>query len=805
MRNSRTMRRTASGRVRTTKSVLLSGVALSLVSISISSGSAVAQDNTEKTLGLDTVTVTARRVEENAQQVPIAVTPVTSEDLANRSITDTADLDRIAPNLWFQPGSNSSGSAQNAQIFIRGVGQFDFIPTVDPGVGVYVEGVYLGRSVGGVFDLIDTERVEVLRGPQGTLFGRNTIGGAVSVVFNKPQIDVREGYASLTVGNDSWVEAEGAVNLPLGHNIAARVSGGFTERDGYAESDFAPEIDFGNQESHQFRGQLLWEPHEQFTANFSLDYYTQDQNSLPARVGAFTGQGLAALRTGLVLNGILPGPPDLLVQDQAITEDPRGTTKTGPSRDFGETIGASVTLDWGAFSWGSIKSITAYRNMDQKFQDDSDAYFIDLAATDDENTQDQFSQELQLAYNADRLSGILGLYYFEENATQSNQQLLIPGLAQALEASGPVFPLVPGSTCPPVSMADICVGGAGNPLNVSLDNNTVEFNDVMVENIAVFTQHDWNFADQWRLTLGGRYTYEEKQFTRSVFLPDTSEVRGTDVFRLPEATLSDSWSNFSPRLSLQYFFSDDTNAYVSYSQGFRSGSFNGRGSAVVAINQSVDPETVTSYEAGLKTTLLSNRLRINAAAFFNEYEDIQVQSVGVLPTGGFTVFLVNAAQAEISGLELEVTANPYEGLNLSANLGYTDAEISSIDPAISLASGIAEGAVLRKTPKYTANTSLNYDFEISESFAGSFNVGYSWRDKIFHNADNDPLTQEDSYGLLDLRFTVAHPDSGWSVSAFGKNVTDELYYNTRFLAGSSVLTELPARGEQYGLVLRKDF
>ncbi|NOX49027.1 MAG: TonB-dependent receptor, partial [Gammaproteobacteria bacterium] len=491
-----------------------------------------------QTMILEEITVTARKLEESLQDAPISVTALTRDDIRAASLEDISYIDRVTPNLWFQGGSRSGGTSNNAQVFIRGIGQFDFIPTADPGVGSYIDGIYLGRAVGGVFNLNDVERIEVLRGPQGTLFGRNTIGGAINVVTAQPTLDKREGFLELKAGNDDWLEGNGVVNLPLGDSVAARLSFNIKNRDGYGTSTVAPEIDWGNNDNYSLRAALRWQASDSFEATFNADYYRQDQASMPSNSSFFTGVGLPALRVGAVLFGILPGPPEFLpggppgsgvpvlpTPGTIFAEDSFVSSKTGPSKDDGEIWGVSLNMTWDAFEWGSIKSTTSYRNMDLHFIDDNDSYFIELALTDDEFEQWQFSQELQLSGEIGKLNWINGLYYFYEKVTELNAVMLMPGFVQALEAfPAAVFPVTPTSVCPGAFPANICAGGAGNPVNLALDNNTVDFNKVVVNNIAFYTQGSYQLSDQWSLTAGIRFTYEEKDFTRSQFKPDSSAL-----------------------------------------------------------------------------------------------------------------------------------------------------------------------------------------------------------------------------------------------------------------------------------------
>ena len=770
-----------------------------------------------QTAVLEEITVTARKRAESLQDTPVAVTAISAADIRAAAFEDISSIDRVTPNLWFQGGSRSGGTANNAQVFIRGIGQFDFIPTADPGVGTYIDGVYLGRAVGGVFNLLDIDQVEVLRGPQGTLFGRNTIGGAVNVTSTRPRFDASTGFLEFKAGNDEWLEGSGSANIATSANSAARLSFNVKNRDGYGTSNIEPDIDFGNDDNLTLRGAFRWQLSDKFEANFTADYYHQDQNSTPSNASVFTGAGLMALQSGLALFGIIPGPPSFIpggppgtpplfvTPNTLFPEDSAESSKNGPSRDDADIWGVSLTLDWDALTWGNIKSITAYRDMDMHFTDDNDGYFLDIASTDEQFDQWQFSQEIQLNGEFEKLSWISGVYYFTEKVTSNNIVRILPGLVQALEAfPAPVFPVAPGSVCPGPFPPNVCAGGAGNPFNLVLDNNIVTYNQLDVENIAFYTQGSYQISDSLSITAGFRLTHENKDLVRSQFLPDSSAVLGFPFFSVPLQTFSDDWTDFSPKAGIEFQPSNDLLLYLSFSEGFRSGTFNGRGGAPEAIATAVDPELVTTYEAGFKSEFMDRRARLNASIYYNDYEDLQIQTVQATSTGGFSVFLLNAATAEIWGGEAELTVIPHPQFTLSASLGYTDATIESIDPPVSATSGVAEGALLRKAPEWTAHVSG--DFNQPTAYGDvDIRVTWSWRDEIYHNADNHPLSLEDSLGLLDARAAFSTRDGRWEIAVFGTNLTDEFHFNDIFIPGGSERVNYWARGRQYGGSIRFNF
>ncbi len=760
---------------------------------------------------LEEVIVTARKREESLQSTPVAVTAISAADIKAAGLQSVADIDKSAPNMWFQEGGGGGSTSNNAQLYIRGVGQFDFIPTADPGVGTYIDGVYLGRSVGGIFNLNDVAQIEVLRGPQGTLFGRNTIGGAINVTTTRPDFEENGGYLEVTAGSDKLLESDGVGNYAFSETMAARLSFNVKNRDGYGKSITEPDIDFGNVDKTSVRGSFRWAVSDNLELNFAADYMHQDQNSTPSNVSEFTGGGLAALQSGLVLSGILPGVPTFIpsptggapvaiTPNVAFHEESKMSSKNGPGQDDGDIWGLGLTLDWDAFDWGSIKSVTSYREMDLHFADDNDGYFIDVAVTDEQFDQRQFSQEFQLTGEVGNFNWVSGLYYFKENVKSNNTVTILPGLVQALEAlPGALLPLGPGAACPLG-----CAGGAGNPLNFALDNNQITFNDIDVENTAVFAQGTYDLNEYWSVTAGFRFTEESKDLDRSQLMLDSSVVLGVPFYTVPLQTFSDSWTEFSPKLGLEYKPHDDLLVYGSFSEGFRSGTFNGRGGAPDAISDSVDPETVSTYELGVKSEFYESRVRLNAAIYFNDYEDLQVQTVQATPSGGFSIFLLNAATAEIYGGEAELTVLPHPQWTVSASAGYTHATITSIDAEASFVSGISDGDVLRKTPEMTASIATNFN-QSTQYGDIDFRISWSWRDEIYHSANNDPLSKEDAVGQLDARFAFTTNDGKWEASIFGTNLTDEFIYNNIFIPGGSSRVNYWTRGREYGASVRYNF
>jgi iron complex outermembrane receptor protein len=795
------------------------------------------------TPALEEIVVTARRTEERLQDTPLAVTALSAEALAERSIADLSGVANFAPNITFKGGGNAAGGS-NTQVFIRGVGQDDFLPTADPGVGIYVDGVYLGRSVGGLLKAADIEQVEVLRGPQGTLFGRNTIGGAINVTTITPSRTDVTGAAQVVAGDDSLAAINGHVSGPFSDTVAGLVSVAFRQRDGYGRSTAAPNIDFGDEDWYQLRGKLLFAPSENLELVLAADYYKQDQTNQPVSAygvrcgdGTFgacpnssgtpfpnlSPTGLPSLYNNFI--GIPTNRPFTNAQ-LAILDNPYVGTATGPAEDDAEVYGASITVDWTISDRVNFKSITAYRELDARFSGDNDGASVVIAFTDDQFTQDQFSQEFQLGFNTERVRGILGAYFFQEEARDVNSAIITPGLYNALEGlpvnlptdpmAAPVpcalqtFTPIPGTPfrAPPPGFG---LGCSRNIANTGLDNEFLVDGTIRVDNFAVFGQATWALGDRWSLTTGLRYTYEKKEIEYFQQRLAISAALGVPFFAVVPTTADETWDNVSPRVGVEFQPNDDQLLYASYAQGFKSGTFNGRATNTQGVAP-VDPETVDQIELGWKSEFANRRVRLNAALFYSDYQDIQLQSVVQDPQQGLLINLINAGSGEVYGAELEIAARPTAALDLGFTAGYTNSEISDVDPRDAASTGVSNGNTLKKSPEFNFSASAQYTVPLPRGSL-KLRADYSWVDEQFHDAANSrafdaartPITLEDSYGLLNARVAYLTAGEALEIAAYGNNLSDEVYFNSLFLTGGGNGNAYPARGRDYGLSLRYRF
>ncbi|MFN3388279.1 MAG: TonB-dependent receptor [Allosphingosinicella sp.] len=697
------------------------------------------------------IIVTATRREERLQDVPVAVTAFGEEAIQALSAETVGELASFAPNL-----SRTSGptGGNDAFFFIRGIGQVDSNPAADPGVGVYVDGVYFGRLQGSSIDTDDIARVEVLRGPQGTLFGRNTIGGAISITTKDPGRDFGT-QGRVTYGSRDRIDAYAAADLPVSEQFRLRISGATRNQDGWGKNVYTGET-FGDVENLSGRVRALWEPDPDVRLALTAD--------------AVRGRGSSAHTILVGFNpaaGPIPGTTPLgvpfppLLQDTSPDIDvsfasiePRNDLDSwGLSGDLGWTLGENVGL----------RLIVAYRELDQFVTNDFDGTGFKTFDNFFDTGTNQLSGELQLSGEAlaGRLEWLLGFYGFRERIDHNNAICLGANLGG------------------PFAFARNQGGCLQNNQRFGLD----------VDSWALFAHTTIALSDEFGLILGGRYTNEEKEQRFDFFLDNRAGVFsffGIPPIILPTlspsnpaltipTTYKGSWSRFTPKLGFEWEPQEDLLVYGSWSRGFKSGGFNGRPSPnpTGGFNQILpyDPETLDAWELGFKSDLADNRLRLNAAAFYSIYDGIQLLVLD--PTTGF-FNTQNAGKNEIWGFEVEATARPVDPLTIYANIGYVHDRYKELNP---LAVGIDLGDRLPVTPRWTLATGANYHVALGGAGTLDLRGDLSFRDEVWYGAPNNPLEREEAITLLNLRATWRDPSDRFSVALFGTNVTNVRYYS----------------------------
>ena len=723
--------------------------------------------------GLNVITVTARRREESLQDTPISIFAVSSEGLEARGIDNVTEIGDFTPNVKFNSWVPVSASKAPAAIFIRGIGQNDYQLSADPGVGLYLDGVYISRGVGNVLDVLDVERIEVLRGPQGTLFGRNTIGGAVSVVTRKPE-DEFTGRIEAMTGSFDRFQLRGSIDIPLADGVYTSFAGFYHRRDGHVDGVVAGAPDLGDTDQLAGRFALRLEPATNLTIDLAIDGSRSREESAPNVALSVNENAPAAAYWNAAYSGAPgictdPANPARLSDRRcynsqwALAPYRHGGTFSSISDVFtngnperyrsGSDVniwGASAVVDWQFADNISFKSITAYREVTGFWTRDSDHSPASIVQTNSDWTQEQFSQEIQLLgdFADGRVNWVLGGYYADERGNHSD----LVNIVDAVFLSGAV-----------------------------LDG----------ESLAFFGQATAELLPDLNLTAGIRWTQDEKTFgndnqyvveagflTGAPLNPDGSGLANGDPLMGPlgqSATIKDT--AWTPMVSLSYRWSPEVLTYLSYSQGFKGGGFTQRVFPPFPFIPSFEPETSTTYEFGFKSDLFSRRVRLNGAVFLNDYDNLQITVND--PTLGFAPIIQNAARARIKGVELELMAEPVDDLMFEAGLGYLDAEYRDVDLR-ALSAGVTTATQLQNAPEWTLSASLSYRFDAAGVGVFRPRVDWSYRSRVYNDAVNTPMLVQDGYHLVNasVAYEVENTDLAFTLGV--KNLTDEVYLGSGY-------------------------
>ncbi|MDX1676770.1 TonB-dependent receptor, partial [Arsukibacterium sp.] len=679
----------------------------SLLALAISSCLAapvMAQDDAgaEAELKLERIEVTARRTVESLQEVPVAVTSIGADDIAQRGLSSVVEVQQFSPNTTLQA---SRGTNSTLTAFIRGVGQEDPLWGYEPGVGIYIDDVYVARPQGAVLDILNVERIEVLRGPQGTLYGKNTIGGAVKYVTREMTGDT-EFSISGTVGSYNQRDIKVTGQIPLiANTLYLGVGYANLQRDGYGEflTSALPNQDRENynKDLQAMRLTLEYRPLDNLFFRLNYDKTEDDSNAK----GGYR---------------LLPS----LLTDAPVPDSVYDSYTSLPTWNKVETDGISLTAEWDINDNFTLKSITSERtsysptNID--FDNTSLRIFDVPAIYDDEN----FTQELQLNYQTDGFKMVSGLYYFTADSCGTFDAIL-EVLGQAL-------------------------GAPGLTREVSGCSNT--------DSSAIYAQGSYDLTDKWSVTAGLRYTKDEKEaivrngLIFNTVYPESGWIPGyvrPDGLTTP-VVLDDeeSWNKLTPKIGVEYQHSRDMMLYASFSQGFKSGTFNPRASGP---EDAADPETVNSYEIGIKSDW-NDSLRLNATLFMLDHKDRQYITVIPDPddSSALNQRLGNVGRSEATGAELEMTWIASRNLNIYANIGLIDASFEEVIQftAPGVSEDISDRFTITNTPETTATVGFSYDM-ITDFGDVIFNGNYAYRSE-YDLVELDNLLTQDGYGLLNL-------------------------------------------------------
>lgn len=711
-----------------------------------------AQDESaEKAAGvLEEVIVTATRREESLMDVPIAVTALTGDELQNIGALDITYVSQMSPNTTLKV---SRGTNTTLTAFIRGVGQQDPVAGFESGVGLYLDDVYLNRPQATVMDIYDVERIEVLRGPQGTLYGRNTIGGAIKYVTKRLRADAPEGRVRFSYGTDNMLDLVLTGSMPLGDTFRVGASVASFNRDGFGDNLNISGVENYNKDVLGARFSAEWEPSEDWFFRFAADYVEDDSDPRQGhRLYDAVWSGNAVLKNVFDTESGLNNPKQSV-----------------------EAQGWSLLAEWKASDMVTFKNVVSSREDESWTPIDFDslpAADLDVPAIYD---NEQFSEELQMLFSADNWSGLVGFYYLDANAHTA---------------------------------FDVILAQLGGLVGLPGYNAFTE-GDVDTKTWSVFGDFTFNLTEQWSVSVGGRYTEDKRssRVLRQTKLGGTSPIFGGTAF--PIATTSDfdgseTFSKFTPRVSIDWSPDDDHLLYGSYSEGFKGGSFDPRGQTTAAPDldgdgivsedeifeyMKFDPETVETFELGWKATLMQGRMTSNLAVFMSDYTDVQVPgSVGVDTDGDgvedtFIGITTNAGAADINGIEWEGQAiladdmgRDGSSLLLGWSVGYIDAEYKEfIGPT---GEDVADERVFQNTPDWTASGTLTYSTPVELfNMPGTFSIigALSYRGDTSQFEIPTPELDQDAYTLWDLSLIWADDSGHWNAGIHGKNLSDEEY------------------------------
>lgn len=722
-----------------------------LLAMAATPGVATAQDQ-DQNQGISDIVVTAQKQSENLQDVPISVSAITSETLQAQQVANIADLSNSLPNVQINSFSNSPDSA----VFtIRGIGVNDADPYVGTTVSVVVDGVVVGVNTAALLSLFDIERVEVLRGPQGTLFGANTTGGVINVVTKQPTGEMGvEG--EVIYGNYNHLEANAAVNFPISDTLAGKVSILHNSMDGFFRNT-GDGRRIGERNVTSLRGYLKFEQGD-YDATLIGEYVRSRNGS----------------QTGVIVAG-----PGELFYTPGETEDPfsfrRGLSNDQPDYNNRDTYSITLTQNVDS-SIGEITSITNYREYSNDLYSDDDATTRVLLQTRRQTDHRQFSQELRdLIRIGDATRLIIGGFYFEQS--------------YFLDQDGKLDGFLPG---------------LGQPQTQDQEN----------QSISGFAQLYHDLTPELRMQAGIRYSHERTEAVSTT--ANTINPTGPATFDDPlipgsliVASGKRSWDRVGYKIGVDFRPVDELMLYGYYARGFKSGGFTGR----IAVAEDIgpfDPEEVDTFEIGLKADLLDRRLRVNVATFLNKYRDMQVVQNITYPSGANSASIANAGKAETKGFEIEVTAAPVAGLTLTGSLAYLDARYEEYDTRVldpgsgNLVPVSYAGNRLMNSPEWSASLGFNWTQPVGSGTLTATGQ-YSYTSSKYTSYTNLPVELVGAVELVNASLSWGPTDGNWELGAYARNLLDEEYFNQKLsLAGIGTLASL-GNPREFGAVFRFNF
>lgn len=770
------------------KTLMNSTMCALLVTTALST-SAFAQDQSEeevKKIGLDEIVVTAQKRSQSIQDIGLSVTAVTGERLKEAGVRDVVEIAALAPNVQVNYGLG------NNFFNIRSLGLNEFVANLDSPVAVHVDEIYQSKGFMTGMALFDVDRVEILRGPQGDLFGRNTTGGTVNFFTNRPEQDFGAGF-DVSYGNFDTFHGEAYVTGPVSENLSYRLSGYHTNQgEGFYENQLTGNTE-GRVDEYALRGQLLYEGDK--TNILISAHYGEDSSELHPYEGVGNtlpdGSGLCPEYLDGTLEGNTPGclrgldllfnpvpDPNLPGQFQPGEDDPYITQNNLTFQVDNQTFGGLVRIDH-QFENSIFTSISGYEQFSRDQREDSDGSPIDSIQVFWNNDINQYTQELRLTsdFNHDDWSYVLGAFY-EHDDYENNDYLT-----------------------------------AFLPFNGL--NNFSQYTQT-IDAYSLFAHVESQLTDTLRLIAGGRYTNEQTTVNGGTFAGEGIQniggieqplILGAQITSASDVPGGNGRSdeNVSYRLGVEWDVSENVLVYGNVTTGFRSGGYSVAFATAPDQLVNLEPETITSYEIGFKSNLADNRFRLNGAVF--RY-DIENGHVDVDVSGTPVPITINAVAAETYGAELETVWLVTEGLELTNGVGWTASTINDVGNQIIGGVPVTDLAGNRRafSPDFTFNGQARYQTEISDSLDAIISADYSWRSDQHLEINNQPSNLIDAYWIVNAKAQIRSSDGNWAVSVWGKNITETEYV--------TYLNDLPAFGwllrgygapATYGVSLQYDF
>lgn len=712
-------------------------------------------------VALEEIIVTARKKAESLQDVPISISAFDDEALLDANIVGIDEVSRLTPGLFFQFFDDTRPST-----FIRGLGSRQFDAGSEGSVGIFFDEFYLARFSGQMTGLFDVDRVEVLKGPQGTLYGRNTIGGTINIISRSPSAQP-SAYIETEYGNFDQFRIEGAISGPIqGDKLSGRLAFLKHDRDGHLEN-LTTGTELQGEDTVAVRGKLQYRPSDALVATITAEYNTSDRPGTQGEpiVGVFS----AAPRITLVK-----------------TPNRRTEFYNADSRFDRELLTLIGRVEWSPGPL-MVTSITGYRNSDLEEFRDLDSTRFDAISQDTVENSESFSQELRFASSpggsltlGDRLDWVVGLYYYKEDTDRLDRfpfgpDSAISSIINTFDTLGIVAPILPG-----------------------VDTFNEDFtNNVDVESYAIFGQATLKITDRLSITGGLRWTRDEKQ---AEIIGDTTRPGLPPIFADFTVNRDPDWESVDPKVTLDYRIAPAALIYLTYAEGFKSGGFQFAAFNPGAAGVVFEPEDLTAYEAGLKSDLWGGRMRLNVSGFIYDYKNQQLPRIVLLPSGSFAQVITNAAKSDIRGVEFDASIAPAEGLVLSAGYAYLDAEY---DDFVFNAALDFSGNQMPRAPEHSYFVSAKYARPIGRGLAFA-STDWSWQDDIFFEFDEGATTgtEQDAFGLLNLQ--LGYEIDHWRLAVWSKNLTDKTYRNSVLNFGGNTI-EFLGQPRTYGVSLRYAF